>query len=294
MHGETPNLAARWGETPGAGSLRVEQVAGDVETASRVERHRRQFGGAEPGHAVIVTAEILAIETDAMDHPGIEVRHEQLLVRGIVGEVAEAGPRIGHAVEGDIGQQADGAGAAIHLVDAPGSALQVEPELSLHPSGARAALLPALGLAVASAHHDVEAEDRGGGEIDVGSGVIVERDTEDLADVLGEDIERLGSLEQSTVPDKSRLADADDAGGRTFRVDEGEIDCGFVRRTRLRRIGRRGAGKSGDDRVTQIQARRTIALLRLGVAGMKQEDEQQQRQKPCDNPGQASPPIAGP
>ena len=67
---------------------------------------------------------------------------------------------------------------------------------------------------------------------------IVERDAEHLADVLGEHIEGLGSREQPAIPDITRPAEVDDAGRRTVRIDEGEIDGRLVRAGAAARVGR--------------------------------------------------------
>jgi hypothetical protein len=87
-------------------------------------------------------------------------------VRGIVGEIAEAWAWVRHAIEGDVGEQSHHAGASVDLINGSGSALQVEPELPLHPAGAGAALFPAFRHAVVSTVDDVETEDRSGGGID--------------------------------------------------------------------------------------------------------------------------------
>ena len=296
MHREAPNPARGRSEAPGVRLLAIETRAGDVGPVLRIERHSCELGCAKTCDAVIVAAQFVAIEIEAMDHAGVEIRHEQLLVRGIVGEIAQARARIRHAVERHIGEQRHRAGAAIDLVDGAGTALQVEPKLSLHPADAGTAFFPALGRAVAAATDNVEAEHRSGGDIDIGRSLIVERDTENLADVFGKYIEDLRGGQQPAVPDISRLANIDDTSRRSVRVDESQIDRGFVRRERLRRIRRQRSGKSGDGRVAQIQAGRTIGLLRSGIAGIKKmkNDKQQQRQKPCDDPGHALLPIAGP
>ena len=178
---------------------------------------------------------------------------------------------------------------AVDLVDAAGIALQVEPELSLHPSGAGAADLPAFGRSVRAAADEVEAERRGGGEVDVGRGLVVERHAEHLAGVFREHVECLRRLEQSSIPDISGPVDADDAGGRTVRIDEGEIDRGLVRGPRLARVGSDGSGKSGHHRVPRF--RPWCGLLCADVI-WKQMTEQQQRQEPRGNFGQSSPPVA--
>ena len=120
----------------------------------------------------------------------------------------------------------------------------------------------------------LQAEHRGGGDIDVGWRLIVERDAENLADVLREHVEFLGRREQASVPDIARPAHVDDARRRAVRIDEGEIDRGRSRGALLRRIGRQCSGEAGDDRVTQIQVWRTIGLLRTGAAGMKKAEQQ--------------------
>src|SRR6476619_1746301 len=176
-------------------------------------------------------------------------------MRGSVGEVAERRARVRHALEQNLGEQANDAGRAVDLVDASRIALQVEPELSFHPSGARAAGLAALGQSVASATDELQTERGGGGKIDVGSNLIVERHAEDLADILREHVKCFGRLEQSSVPDVSGPPDAHDAGGRTIRIDEGQVDGGLVRGERLTGGGSSGPGESGDDRVTQTQVR---------------------------------------
>ena len=79
-------------------------LAGDVGPVLRIEWNGCELGCAKARDAVIVSAAFIAIEIEAMDHAGVEVRHEQLLVCGIVGEIAQARARIGHAVERDIGE----------------------------------------------------------------------------------------------------------------------------------------------------------------------------------------------
>ena len=57
-------------------------------------------------HAVIVEAEIRAVAgADAMDHAGLHVRHEQLLVPAVVRDVAQGGAGVRPAVERDVGER---------------------------------------------------------------------------------------------------------------------------------------------------------------------------------------------
>ena len=88
MHREAPNPARAGSKAPGVRLLAVEAVAGDVGPVLRIERHCCEIGRGKAGHAVIVSAELLTIEIEAVDHAGIEVRHEQLRVCGIIGEIA--------------------------------------------------------------------------------------------------------------------------------------------------------------------------------------------------------------
>ena len=72
--------------------------------------HLSQLLRAAPLHPVIVTAELDAVQPEAMDNAGFTIGdHERLRVR-IEGEAAERRTGIGLAVERDIREQADGAG----------------------------------------------------------------------------------------------------------------------------------------------------------------------------------------
>ena len=174
-------------------------------------------------------------------------------MRGVVGEVAQPRCGVRHAVERDVGEQRRHAAAAVDFVN-----------------GAGAAFIPAHDRAIAGAGDDVEAEQGGGGDINVRRGRVVERDTENLADVLGEHIESLGRRKQPAVPDITRPGEIDDAGRRSVGIDEGEVGRGPVRAALFCRDG---AGKSGDHRVTRYQIGRLIALLRAGMAGMKENEQ---------------------
>src|SRR5262245_64321143 len=82
--------------------------------------------------SVVVRAESLALETDAMNHPGLEVGDQQLLVPAVIGDVAERGAGIGPSLKRDGGKQSRLiAVRGVQSIDRAGTA---GPEHAGHPA----------------------------------------------------------------------------------------------------------------------------------------------------------------
>ena len=229
MRGEAPDATLAGREAPGRRIVGRKGGTGEVGSDRRIEGHCIQPDHHPPVDAMVEMAEVGAVEAETVDHAGIEVGDEELPVRGIVGDVAERRAGIGHAVEQDVGEQADFAGRAVDLEDAARSAVEVEAELALHPHGARRTGAGALGRGVArpAGNDEVEAESRGRRQIDVGEFGIVDGDAEDLADIGGRRIaHRFGAehLRSEGIGRAGRPPDIEDARRRSLGVDEGQVD----------------------------------------------------------------------
>ena len=121
--------------------------------------------------AVIEAAEVAAIEADAVDHAGLEVGDQELLVPAVIGDVAERGAGVLPLVQRIDGEQHRlVAVGGVELVDRAGTAAA---EHAGHP----------LRLSAGT----VQAERGGGGDVDVRGIGIVERHAEHLADFAGGD-----------------------------------------------------------------------------------------------------------
>jgi hypothetical protein len=53
---------------------------------------------------MIEMPEVIAFEIKAMNHAGVEIGNEELLMLRVEREAAERGRRIGHAIQRDIGE----------------------------------------------------------------------------------------------------------------------------------------------------------------------------------------------
>jgi hypothetical protein len=76
----------------------------DTDALRRIECHRRQALARAAARAVIEDGKLAPIEIEAVDHARLEIGHEQVLGRGIEGDVAEAGPAVCDALIGHIGE----------------------------------------------------------------------------------------------------------------------------------------------------------------------------------------------
>ncbi len=79
--------------------------------------------------------EVFAVKIKAVHHACLEIRHKELLMRFVIGYIAQSSTRIIPLVQADIGKQADLPRLAIKLVDrARTSAFNTAP-LPVHPFG---------------------------------------------------------------------------------------------------------------------------------------------------------------
>ncbi len=206
-----------------------------------------------------------------MDHAGLPVGDEQRVGAGVVGEPAERGTRIFHAVETDIGEQADRAGHAVDAPDRAGAAAgRRRSKQTRHEARIRPALLGAHQRAARTRRHDRQPVGRRRRQIDVGRRRAVERDREHLPDLARQHGERLGCGQQLRLRRRARRLQIHDPRGRTVEIDPGLVRHGGGKRQRRLR-----AGKPGDHGVAVDQDRgRRAALGPCGSAiGRRQGDE---------------------
>ncbi len=111
MDGEAEDASLRRGVAPGRRPGAVELRAADAGGGPG-GRGRRKTDDRKPGEAVVVAAEIGAVQADAMDQPAFAVGDEQRFRRLVIGEAAQRGARVAP----DVGEQRD---AAIGAVDLP-------------------------------------------------------------------------------------------------------------------------------------------------------------------------------
>ncbi len=111
-HGETEGAARGRRIIPALRIARIESRALDVETTLRLIGNRRQPHRGAASRAVIEGIAQATVEPDAVDEAAGAIGDEELPVRGIEGDVAQA-----RAVVGNICEQADRSGAAVDLPD---------------------------------------------------------------------------------------------------------------------------------------------------------------------------------
>ena len=263
MHGEPPDAAAHVGEAPSVGVLDVKIGAGDVGREAIV-RHGLQAGDGAAGHAMVEGAEDVAVQIEAVDEAGIEVRDKELVMHRVEGDLSQPG-----RAHGQVGQQRDGAGGAIYLPDAAGASARAP--LPLHPLRARAALEQRFGHAVTVLirRNDVQAVNGGGGDVGIGRKHAVDGHAEDEAGLRGRYLQlhrRLGEL----AVERAGLAQLEDAHGGAFHVDEGLAGA------------LHGAGKAGHHAVIGVQqttGKGSRLLLRAGGGHKQQQCGQQWQQQ---------------
>ncbi len=155
---------------------------------------------------MIVEAEIGAVGgADAVDHPGLEVGDEQLLVGAVIGDIAERRGGVLPAIELDLGEQARRiAGRGVEPVD------------RARPAGAPHARQPLLVVGGA-----VKAEGRRRRQVDVRRAGVVERDAEHLADLACHDRLAL-RLVDPMLPERrhARRPHVDDAADGAVGIDD--------------------------------------------------------------------------
>ncbi|GBE41950.1 hypothetical protein BMS3Bbin10_00006 [bacterium BMS3Bbin10] len=188
MVGQPPDTPLIVGEPPGAGIGRVEGRTGDVHPVREVHDHRGEARGRAAVDTMIVGAQIVARQIEPVNEAGIEIRNIELVMRGIEGDIAEAGTAIGRVCEPNIGKKRN---LARHSVDAPdraGATAQSGAELAVHEHGAGLAGHHTFwnAIAVIVGDNDLQPERRRRRHIDIGLRSVVERDAEHLADVAGE------------------------------------------------------------------------------------------------------------
>src|SRR5262249_16294957 len=113
INAEAPHAPAGISEVPAIRrALELSRTVADMHARIGVEADGREIFARRhldvekiraALNAMVVMAEVAAVrQRDAMDHPGLEIGGEQLLVVTIVGEIAERGAAIRTAVEHDL------------------------------------------------------------------------------------------------------------------------------------------------------------------------------------------------
>ena len=181
-----------WRIAPGRRVFGVERGVGDVHRAA-VVGNRGQAVRRASGDAVIERIDDRAGPVEAIDQAGVEIGNEELATGLVVDDVAEARTGVGT----DRSEERDRSGRAIDFVDAAGRAGRAP--LALHELSVGLTGCHALGppVAVAVGRDDLQAEGRGGAEIDVRHLRVIKRDRENLTDAArqrGEDGRRRDQL----------------------------------------------------------------------------------------------------
>src|SRR5215213_9406140 len=229
-HAKPPDSAAGGGDIP-AFRRRVEarRAVGDAGLAAGIERDSGQAAWllalrvAEIRaalHAVVKEAAITAVDSDPMDHAGLEIGHEELLVRLIISEITEGRTAVGAAIQADGGEHARAK-----------SARSVELVNRSRPAGAPHASHPLPAL-----RGTMQAEGGGGSEIDRRWRRIVQYDAEHLTHIASSYGLPLGFIDP--MPPAGRLA------RRTHVEDAADNAGGIDRRGAVWSL--RGAGETRD------------------------------------------------
>ena len=191
--------------------------------------------------AVIEAAEVAAIEADAVDHAGLEIGDQELLVEAVIRDVAERGAGVLPIVQPDHREQHRlVAIRGVELVDRAGAAAA---EHAGHP--------------LRIVRGPMQAERGGGGDVDVRGSGIVERDAEHLAGFCGGDRVALRLVDPVLALRRlTRIAQVEDAADGALGIDRRAVGPGH------------GAGEAGGEGFAGLQA-----LRQAGAGG---EGEQQQ------------------
>ena len=240
MHGHAPHAPLRLREAPCIGVLGIEGGTGDVDLLA-VVRDLAETAGSAAARAMIEAVDHRAVMPETVDQAGIQIGDEELPARAIEYDVAEAGA----AVAGNACEQADFAGLAVDLVDAPGAA---GAKLSGHPRGARLARLKAIGLAIAIGVGTDNAEtERGRGrEINARHAAVVERDAEHLPDIACLDLVGRRHRDHLALGRPSGNAEPHDLRRGAVEIDIEVVErIGTGRRRRIRGRDPRKAGYDG-------------------------------------------------
>ncbi len=250
-HVETPDAAAEVGKVParrGAGEIAARTV-GDPRRGRRVEGDRRQRGrrtgqrigeSRAAGDAVIVAAEIGTVgKRQTVDHAGLEIGDEELMVPAVEGDVAEGGAGVRSAVEGDRGEY-------LGLVVVGGGETIDRPRL--------APWTPQAGHPIGIVGVAVQAESGRGGQVDARRIGIVERDAEHLTDIAGGDREGLRLIQPvAAVGGEARRAQIDGDSDIAGEVDDGARAARPVDGGRAGEF--RDEGLAGKEPFLRVQAR---------------------------------------
>ena len=222
-HRQAEHAAAEIGIVPACGRLReglgrpagIRAVA-DRRARGRIEGDRGkrrglagngvEEAGARVG-AMVETIDLRAVERQAVDHAGFEVGDEQLPVRLVEGDIAEAGAGVLASVQRDDGKQ-------FGLVVIVG----VEPV-----EAAGAAFAPLSGQPIRVVGIAMQAELRGGRQVDIGRTAVIDGNAEDLADLAGGHRQALRLVDPvATVGGKAGIAHVNDGADQTALVDQGQ------------------------------------------------------------------------
>ena len=221
------------------------------------------------GDAVVERVDHGAVGVDAVDQAGVEVGGEELPVRLVEADVADAGA----AVAVDVGKQRHGAGQAVDLPDRAGTAAILLAELAFHEGGAglaaALALRPAVGVGVG--RDDADAVQRGRRRIEVRHArrravahAVVIGQAEDLADLAGQHLEGLRRVDELAGRRTAKCRNVENAQGCAFGVDEGLVDRVDAGRQAFLDARDDRAGKAGDGHRAGID---DLAFLRAPGAG---------------------------
>ncbi len=218
---QAPDTPAEISDVPALGALaEVGRAAVGLRRGigikgDGVERHgfaRCRVREVHPAiDAMIVVAEVVAARrVDAVDHAGFKVRHEQPVVNGVIGNVAERGAGIRTPVQGHVGEFFGF--VAIVDADAPDTAW---PGVRTPHAGHPVSAVRADGRAM-------KAESRCCRQKDIGTIIIgaTQSDTEDLPNFARRQQHALGLVDPVLARGRfTRAADIDDAGADAVDVD---------------------------------------------------------------------------
>src|SRR5690606_20787032 len=186
--------------------------------------------------SVIERAKIGAIGgTDAVDHAGLEIRDEELIVVRIEGYVAERGAGIGAPFVPYLGERMR-----------PVSVARIEPV-----DGAGAAAFAPHAVHPVAAGCQVQSECGGRRDVDVGRARVVDSDAEDLSDLTGPNLRALRLVDPVLALGRLlRRPEVDDAADNAIRVDP-----------RRALVLIEGAGEARHERLARLQRLRGVSRL---------------------------------
>jgi len=241
IDGEAEHAAALIRITPGRRVFGIERTLGDVHAARRIVVDWFQALGRASGDAVIEHVAFLAVEREAMDHAGLEIRDEELPRARIERDVAERGSGVLYAIEFDGRKQRYRAGLAVDLVDRARCAGRAGAELAGHPLGTVLAIDKPFELTVRTFLDDLQPEHRGCRDVGVGGLRVVESNAVNLSGFTRLDLQFGGNVGQLPARRGAELGKIEQRDGRAVGIDEGAVQRMDVGRNVLVGLGARKA-----------------------------------------------------